>query len=499
MNTKIKIFFSAAALVILGCENILDQAPQDALTEDAFYQTAEDAVIAVNAAYDPFQNLFYYGFGYPILGNLASGDAIKGGFGSGDQADNLQFQNFSTDASNSRLNDYWKVIWSGVLRSNVVLEKVPLIEMDEALQNRVLGEAKFIRALNYYNLTVTWGDLPLYDFVPTATTESLPRSSRADVLAFIEADLLDAISKLPDASTYAAADIGRASKGSAQALLARLYGNMGRWQDASDIVDDIMASPSGYDLAPNYADNFNGNGDNNIETLFEVQYNTGTSPDQWGDNGSWNGNQIAETWGPIDTAGDAIFGWGFSAPTQELVDMYEAGDLRLPATILQAGDEILGDVFDPVASGHQENTGSPYGNVKYINPGSSAATTLDSPVNFKILRFAEMLLIKAEALNELGQTTTAIPYLDQVRQRAGLDGIETVLGATPSQDELRDIIYDEMRIELALEATTFFNFVSRGLGADLYEARGFQAGQDEFFPIPQAAIDINGWSPNPGY
>ncbi|MBD0833409.1 RagB/SusD family nutrient uptake outer membrane protein [Aestuariibaculum sediminum] len=488
------------SLIILGCDDILDLAPQDTLTEEAFYQTAEDAVIAVNAAYDPFQNLFYYGFAYPILGNLASGDAMKGGFGSGDQAAMLQFQDFSSDASNGRLNDYWKAIWPGVLRANVVLEKVPEIDMDESLKNRVLGEAKFIRALNYYNLTMTWGDLPIYDFVPTATTESLPRSPKSEVVAFIEQDLKDAINLLPDASDYAPADVGRASKGSAQGLLARLYANLGRWPEASGIVDDIMKSPMGYDLAADYANNFNGEGDNNIETLFEIQYNTGTSPDQWSDNGQWNGNQIADTWGPIGTAEDAIFGWGFSAPTEELVTSYEAGDLRLPATVLQPGDEFLGDTFDPENSGHFDNTGSMYGNVKYINPGASGPGTLDSPVNFKIIRFAEMLLIKAEALNEgSNDQQNAVMYLDMVRERAGLDGIEATLGYLPGQAELREIIYNEMRIELALEGTTFFNFVSRGLGSNMYGDRGFQAGQDELFPIPQGALDINGWSPNPGY
>ncbi|MBD0825436.1 RagB/SusD family nutrient uptake outer membrane protein [Aestuariibaculum marinum] len=488
------------SLIIISCDNILDLDPQDTLTEDVFYQTAEDAVIAVNAAYDPFQNLFYYGFAYPILGNLAGGDAIKGGFGSGDQAAMLQFQDFTSDASNGRLNDYWKAIWPGVLRANVVLTKVPDIDMDEALKNRVLGEAKFIRALNYYNLTMTWGGLPIYDFVPTATTESLPRSSRADVLKFIEEDLLDAINLLPNASDYAPADVGRASKGSAQGLLARLYANSGRWGEASKIVDDIMASPASYALVPDYANNFNGEGDNNIETLFEIQYNTGSSPDQWSDNGQWNGNQIADTWGPIGTAEDAIFGWGFSAPSEDLVNSYEAGDLRLPATILQPGDEFLGDIFDPENSGHFANTGSMYGNVKYINPGASGAGSLDSPVNFKIIRFAEMLLIKAEALNEgANDQQNAIMYLDMVRERAGLAGIQTTLGYLPGQSELRDLIYKEMRVELALEATSYFNFVSRDLGSQMYGARGFKVGQDELFPIPQGALDINGWNPNPGY
>ncbi|MFY0625697.1 MAG: RagB/SusD family nutrient uptake outer membrane protein [Reichenbachiella sp.] len=499
-----KIIYIMAALCFLGCEGFLEKEPQDALTADGFYETANDATLAVNAAYSTFQNLNYYGFNFPVLSNISGGDAVKGGFGAGDRPSYLQFGSYEVNSGNLRAKEYFISAFGGVNRANQVLDNVT--EMDladdfpESLKNRILGEARFLRALNYYNLVLTFGGMPLVSSVPTVTDEPLPRASVQETWDFIIQDLEIAEGLLP--ATYHVdgerQNVGRATSGAANAMLARIHAFRGNWNDVRTYADAVINDTEGnYGLAGDYGSNFGSDGNNNVESIFEIQYTAGvTSVNVWsgpGGGGDWNSNQLSRYAHPQEQPAGAG-GWAFMQPTQDLVDDYEAGDLRLPATVYQTGDAIGAEVFDPASTNHLANAGM-FGLKKYTIPNDGNSGQ-GNAINYKIIRFAEVLLLKAEAENELvGPTAAALDPINLVRNRAGLLPIDATNNPGLDQTMLRDLIVHERRVELAMEGIRFFDLTQRGLAESELGSRGFSAG-DEIFPIPSDELDLTGWDQN---
>ncbi len=496
-----KVLYIVVVLLVLSCEDFIDIDPQDTLTSTNFYQTASDATSAVNAAYDSFQNLNYYGFNFTVLSNISGADAVKGGFGAGDRSEYLEFGTYSVTPGNIRSKEFFQTAFGGINRSNSVLVNVGEMEVDGSftaeLKTRILGEARFIRALNYYNLVLSFGGMPLFESVPTVESDPLPRSSIAETWAFIIADLQEAAASLPD--TYDDANLGRATKGAANAMLARISAFSGNWQDVSMYADAVINSPAAYSLSTDYLSNFNGTGNNNEESIFEIQYTAGTtSLNVWTDGGSigdWNSNQLSKYTAPQGIPTQPEGGWAFMQPTQDLVEDYESGDLRLPATIYQPGDDLGGVEFDPGSSSHLGNAGQ-FGLRKYtaIDDGSGGQ---GAAINYKIIRFAEVLLLKAEAENEMSATVSAaaLEPLNLVRARAGLPAINDTNNPGLTQAMLRDIIFHERRIELAMEGIRFHDITQRGMGEQVLGPRGFEDG-DEIFPIPPGEIELTGWAQN---
>lgn len=494
-----KLKYILLTTLFFGCDDFLNIDPQDSLTSSGFYQTENDAISAVNAAYDAFQTLNYYGFNLPVLTNVSAQDAVKGGFGAGDRSGYLEFANYTVNESNTRSKEFFQTAFGGINRANQVLDNITPVQtgpnMSEVVKNRVLGEARFLRALNYYNLASAFGGMPLFESVPKVDSEPIPRATKEETWNFIIRDFEAAAGLLPD--NYNAGDLGRASKGAARAMLARIHAARGEYAIAKTYIDQVMTSSAGYDLAPTYAENFGETGNNNLESIFEIQYSHGTtSLNVWSGTGDWNSNQVSRYTAPQEAPTPAEGGWAFMQPSQDLVDDYESGDLRLDATVYQDGDPIGDGFFTPNETSHAGNAGQ-YGNKKYTTVNSDGTGGQGAAINYKVIRFAEILLLKAEVENELnaGVPSSALEALNRVRTRAGLTEVNATNNPGLDQVMLRDIILHERRIELAMEGVTFFDFNLRGLGVQMYGDHGFEAG-DELFPIPASEIELTGWQQN---
>jgi hypothetical protein len=337
-----------------------------------------------------------------------------------------------------------------------------------------------------------FGDVPLI-LEPVNPGDNLrpTRTPKAEVYNQIISDFSDAITLLPTRESYSGSDVGRASQGSAEGMLAKVYLTLSSWQRVVNLCDSVKAL--GYTLDANYADNFNPLTKNSPESLFEIQYSGSTVFNFWS-------NQNQSSWtsiymGPRGSNLVAGGGWGWNQPTQEFVDSYESGDLRKDITILYQGCPQFGGMD---YSSSYSTTG--YNVRKFLVPSSIASTYDDSPEDFPVLRYADVLLMKAEALNELGQTTQAEEPLNEVRARAGLG---TVSGL--SQSDMRTKILHERRMELAFEGQRWFDLIrvdNGQYGIDFLHSIGKLNMSTKFLlmPIPQVDIDANpNLAQNPGY
>ncbi|MFY0690017.1 MAG: RagB/SusD family nutrient uptake outer membrane protein [Cyclobacteriaceae bacterium] len=494
-----KLKYLLIVAIFIGCDDFITLEPQDSLTSSGFYKTESDAISAINATYSAFQTLNYYGFNLPVLTNVSAQDAVKGGFGAGDRAEYQQFADYTVADNNTWSIDFYKSAFGGINRANQVLDNVSLIEvgadMSQEVKTRVLGEAHFLRALNYYNLACAYGGLPLFSAVQDINDPVPPRASLEETWGFIISDFEMASSMLPD--TYAAGDLGRATAGAANAMLARIHTARGEYTDAKFYVDAVIGSSANYDLNPDYYENFTEAGNNNVESIFEIQYSHGTaSLGVWSGTGDWNSNQVSRYTAPQGQPASGGGGWAFMQPSQDLVDDYESGDLRLSGTVYMPGDPIGDGVFEPNASTHASNAGL-YGNKKYTTVNADGTGGQGAAVNYKVIRFGEILLLKAEVENELnaGVPQEALDAFNRIRLRAGLPEVNATNNPGLDQASFRDIIMHERRIELAMEGITFFDANQRGIGLDLFGDHGFQAG-DELFPLPASEIELTGWGQN---
>lgn len=481
----------AMALALIGCHDLLATQPPDSINSSNFFVTASDAIAAINGAYQPLQ--------WPKLYNMRmwttdiiAGNSVVGAGGGTDGIETKNLADFVALSSNPGVLDLWRGPWPGILRANLVLQKVPGMSIDTTLKNRILGEAHFLRALYYFNLVRFFGGVPKITAPQNPGDDLRPaRASAQDIYQdVIIPDLDSAMTLLPPRTAYSGADAGRASRGSATGLLAEVYLTLGNWQKVVDLATQVEGL--GYALNPNYEWNFDPAHENGPESLFEVQYFGKTSNDFWS-----NENQAAwhSTFMGPRNSNMVAGGWGWNQPTQEFVDSYEPGDLRKDVTLLyQNGPAFDGQQYSAAYS----TTG--YNVRKFLEPKSVAPTYDADPLNFPVLRFADVLLMKAEALNELGRTGEAYAPLNQVRERAGLSDLSGL-----SQDAFRTAVLHERRMELAFEGKRWFDLirVNHGLyGLDFLHSIGKANASVNrlLLPIPQAEIDANpNLTQNPGY
>jgi starch-binding outer membrane protein, SusD/RagB family len=310
-------------------------------------------------------------------------------------------------------------------------------------------------------------------------TLNVPRSSREEVYAQIIQDLTEASQVLP--GTYPPSERGRATRGAALGMLAKVHLYQRNWSEVVNLANQV--EDLGYNLVPDYYSIFRISGENNIESLFEIEAQTIPG------NCAASNSQWAEVQGVRGQ-----FGWGFVEPTEDLVNAFEGGDKRLEATILFRGETTReGDVINPNAPNPR------YNKKAYVPSFVTRECEYGRDQNVRILRFAEVLLLRAEAANELGDTEQALSDLNRVRTRAGLSAIQAA-----SQEQLRQRIWQERRVELALEnGDRFFDLVRQGRAAEVLQAQGkqFQTGKNEVMPIPQQQIILSGGTltQNPGY
>lgn len=470
------------ALIVFSCsEDFLDKAPLDTINTSNFFQTEADAIAAVNGAYQPLQ--------WPKLYNMRmwtsdimAGNSIVGAGGGDDGRETIDMANFVTTTDNPGVLDLFRGPPPGILRCNVVLQKVPGMDIDEDIKSRTLGEAHFLRGLYYFILVRYFGDVPLI-LEPQAPGDDLrpSRTDKAIVYEQIIRDLEDAIDLLPEKSSYSSSDLGRAAKGAATGLLAKVYLTLGEWEDVVRLCSDVTAL--GYALNDNYGDNFDVLNKNSQESLFEVQYVSDAGEDFWSNENqsSW----LSTFTGPRNS--DMVAGgWGWNQPLQEFVDAYEPGDKRKDVTIFYEGcPRFDGMDYDPAYS----TTG--YNLRKFLVTKSVAATSDNSPMNFPVLRYADVLLMKAEALNNLGRTSEAEAPLNEVRARAGLTALSGL-----SQGDFKEAVLHERRMELAFEGQRWFDMIrvdDGQWGLNFLHTIGKVNASEKhlLFPIPLKEMESN--------
>lgn len=475
-------FLTIAALTVtlVGCTDFLSVNPQSELTQEAFPQSASDALLATNAAYTSLRNWHYHSGGFPIL-DIMSDDSHKGS-NPNDAASTVgPYDNFTHNTSQDGLNRWWTTLYQGIRHANVVLEKVPAIQMDNNLKTRYLAEAHFLRGLYYFDLVRAFGGVPI---VTTSEPDlRVPRSSANDVYDLIITDLMTAIEGLPLKSQYGDSDLGRATRGAAQALLARVYLFRGDFTNAEVYALNVINSGE-YGLEPNFIDANGEAGEHGVESVFEIgAVSTEASI----------GNQYANTQG---VRGNPNRGWGFNRPSIDLRNAFGNNDPRRQGTIIELGDVIDGIVIAGDSS-TPDQLRDAQGNLLEIESYNrkvwiaGLSTTTQFGHNRRLIRYADVLLMAAEAMNENGKSAQALQYLNQVRQRArqGNPNILPDITVT-NQGQLRDIILNERRVELALEGHRFWDLVRTGRADDVLGPRGFIAGKHELLPIPQSEIDL---------
>lgn len=478
------------SLLLASCsKDFLEKKPLVTQTADTFFQTAEHAEQATNATYSMLRDWQVHVFSYIGMTDIISDDADKGS--TVDDATFLrELDNFTFDASNIAPNAVWAGYYRAIYRANLAIEEIPTIDMDVALRSRLIAENQFLRGYFYFNLVRWFGGVPLITSPLNPDEYEQPRASVEEVYAQIIADFSAAADVLPEKSMYSSADLGRATKGAANAFLAKVYLTLENWQEAKNSAIKVIASGQ-YALLPDYNQIFLPEGEHSSESIFEVgaaAYGTGGG-----------GSQYNEVQG---VRGTPNLGWGFNRPSNDLVAAWPGNDPRREATIFTVG-EVLPDgsaviVGDPDVANQRQNQKA------WVpeHPGGNG----NGPGNIRLYRYADLILIAAEAHNELGNLDSALYYTNLVRTRARGDLPIAFLPAVTatSQPEMRDKIWLERRLELAMEQQRWFDLVRQGRAADRMQAVGktnFQSGKHELFPIPQSEIDLSGGTlvQNPGY
>ena len=496
---KLALFLLIGGL-LSGCEGFLEKENLTAITEDNFYQDEEDALAALTAAYSTLQldgQIVGAGHFRWFWGDIVSDDADKGGSGPNDVASLGRLEDFQGRPNNELLTAEWAADYDGIYYANVVIEKVPDIEMDPFLQERILGEAKFIRAYNYYQLVTIFGGVPLVTGVLSPEEDQIPRAPEEEIWALIETDLTEAVAVLPTRSEYDLSELGRITQGAAQGLLIKAYAWQEKWAEAKQVAADLVASGE-YRLVDEYGSIFTQAGEFNEESIFEIAYMNASG-------GDWGFFEEGTLTNVFQRARGQFGGFGFNLPTQDLVDEYEEGDPRLGWTIFQ-----LGDVMPGRGELTTDATGYPhlyYPRKYYITPSEEAtlgAPETNGPSNERIIRYADVLLLYAEAAYHTGDEALARDLVNQVRARARAGDPEILPDVTASGAELLLAIYHERRVELALEGHRFFDLVRTGRAEEVMQAHGktnFTAGVHERFPIPTREIQLSDGliEQNPGY
>lgn len=491
----IYIYLSASLLLIAsGCKKFLEQPVLGQYQGNNFFTNDANAKLGVNAAYSPLTFTDASSNTIWVLGDLASDDAIKGS-SDGDQGDFLSIQNFNINPTNSAVEGLWKRYYDGIFKCNVVTDGLSAGNkaVSDAVKSDVVGQAEFLRAYYYFNLTVVYGDIPLHLKVETPEELQSPALPQAQIYAQIEKDCTAAAAVLPTSRT--GNDIGRATKGAALALLAKTYLFEQKWALAASTAQAVEGLGV-YSLLPAFADNFRAATKNNAEGVFSILHTSGLVP--------YQGNNLNAWFAPRP-----LNGYGFYLPTQSLVDNFETApdgtvDPRLDYTVGRAGHPYFDSPFDP------SWTSTGYVSKKHTQPLSEIPISIrgDGNLNYQAIRFAEVLLIEAEALNESGNSIAALVPLNKVRKRAresylndaSLPGFGTVpAGLLPDisvtdQSQLRDIIRRERRSELALEFHRFFDIIRYGsayANTALKNKPNFSFTTNQFFPIPESERQTN--------
>ncbi|MEO6526076.1 MAG: RagB/SusD family nutrient uptake outer membrane protein [Gemmatimonadaceae bacterium] len=498
-----RLLVGSVFLALCGCEHVLATSPESFIGTTNFYQSPEQVERAVVGAYSYLQTIYGAGGTAPMwtVGEMRSdnttyqyNDAQRGSL----NVENVD--EFLTSPDNATVQNMWTFSYQTILQTNIVLGRIePVTYTDAAVKSRAIGEMKFLRALSYFNLVRSFGDVPLEleevaSYTGAFTKERTPVDA---VYAQIISDLTDAIPRLPTKATQASSQIGRATRGAASMLLADVYMTRKRFADAVPVLQSVLGM--GYALVSPYDRVFDPAFKNGPESIFEVQYAEAVV----GGSSSYLFRFI-----PFNSARDLTFvspdnanAGGWNIPTRDMVRAYEPGDLRKAASIawyVKAGNSVYTDVAIKDS-------------IPFVRKFYHAYTTVGrTNDDFPIYRLAEAKLLLAEALNETGQTPLAYPQINEVRARAALPA----LAAGLSQAAFRDTVVHEQRVELAFEDKRWFQLVRTGRAIAVLSAHGAELKSYTKFrssatynvtqsslllPIPIRELTLNPFPQNPGY
>lgn len=510
------VAFFVIVLLFNACKKeFLDRYPLDQEVSSNFYQTEDDAMMALVSIYDVLGYQSTPGVSWaPFLtmSDILSDDAYAGGADANDGQDENELNTFNIPTTNQIVHSIWLKNYTGIYRANLLLEKIGDIDASDDFKERIIAECKFLRAYFYFEQVRFFENIPLLTSTIKGPSEyDQPQSTPAEVYNQIAKDLVEAIEVLP--TFISQAEAGRVSKWAAEGLLARVFlfykgvynadldagGKVVNQSEALRYLEDLIAS-SGHDLFEDYSMNFKTAGEFGIESVFEISH--GDTPPWW----DWQyvrggeGNLAAQMQGPRVTGSDNWNrGWSFGTVSQKLVDDMQ-GDPRLDLTVLRE-EELDGTL----TKGYQ-HTG--YYSKKYSSDaehwGADGQFELNRTCNFRVIRFSDVLLMAAE----LG-SPNAQDYLDRVRNRVELPSVP----ATPEN------IFKERRMELSLEGLRYFDVIRRGSSVASQEltvvgVRGpnyigdqvifdvsFNSSTKGFLPIPQSEMDLSGgtFRQNDGY
>jgi len=507
---KKTILFISLLFAVAGCDDKLDLINPNSQTTDTYWLTEEHAIKGVNAIYNSFLIDGYYMRMTPALTD-GRGDDFTG---DSPWLDLVQVSNFSILPTSGPVAWTWAAYYQAIYRANQVLTYVPTIEMDEAVKARCIGQAHFLRGLAYFHLVTNFEKCPLITEVPLVPADYYAATSTSDeIWALIIEDFTAAQGMLPVSYVnLPGADtnqVGRATKGAATGFLGKTYLYRQQWAQAATEFNKLINGPevNVYSLTANYKDNFGPATENNSESLFEVQFQTGSGTIKN------YGGEPSSAWMQVSSVGHtyAMEGYGYSdfLPTRWIYNEYKqertvAGrlDPRLLVSIAS---------YEPTEGSTTVYGGAPWlnptGNIyprKYTHDGFGVSTESQggveySEINYRLMRYADVLLMYAEALNEQGQTAQAYQYIQQVRDRANLPNLATTRPGM-TQVQMRDQLAHERALELSIESIRIHDIVRWGWLYDpaklamLREHDGdfstWVPGK-EYLPIPQGELDVN--------
>ncbi len=468
-------------LVLMSCKkSFIEIKPESNVTVDILYKTDKDFQDAVNGCYNVFQTQYQ---NYWVFGDLSADDIEEN---IPNHFDHVSFEQFTVNDRQAILGSTWRNYYNAIFRANAIISNIE--KADAAVvknKNQYLGEAKFLRALAYFDLLRIFGDVPMITTnisVEEATTTGREKLAKVYDEVVIK-DLQDAETKLP--AKYTGVDVGRATSGAAKAILGKVYLTRKDFVNAEAKLKEVTSM--GYTLLPNYKDLWNYTiNEHHSEYIFDIEYEEGIG----------EGSTFTHSFIPAWTTLTNYFGVkggtppSDGAPTPELFAAFDSKDIRRDVSV-QYGITING-VFTPIPTTTIQASKS--FTTKYITP---VLSNNDSRANWKVIRYADVLLMYAEALNENGKTTEALNFSKMVRNRAGLEGYVNL-----TQSETREKIYLERRFELTLEGQRWFDLVRTGRAYTTMQSMGMKPHMT-IFPIPLTQIQIINnaaiFSQNPGY
>ena len=479
-----KLKYNLIAIALLGfsfssCSDFLEQNPQTDLSENDFYKTADDILSAVNGVYSSLQEGDIYGNWY-VFGEIPS-DNTRNQL-SGSVTTQNEFDQFYIDTQNSMIANFWKAAYKVINRTNTVLGRIDGIEINTELANRYKLECKFIRALMYFNLVRVYGDVPLVlKEISISESYDILREPKENVYNQIIADLKEA-QDLP--VSYSTAEDGRATQGAAKALLANVYMTLHKYAEAETILAEIINSGQ-YSLLENTPGSLNIDGYKNVfspvnhnskEGIFEIQFLKG---------GYGEGSNYANNFAPENSGTNVVAVGGTGGnniPEMDIYNAYEEGDLRRDFSM------SLG-YYDNRKNNEwvESRYVCKFMDVPYQNN--------DASNNYPVIRYADVILMYAEALNQNGKTAEACKYLNMTRRRGfGYQTTETspVDLQTTDKAQFALMVEQERRVELAFENHRWFDLIRTGRAVEVMKSKGFSLNETNLIcPIPQKQIDVN--------